>query len=158
MANNKRNVQAGALDRKVERSRARVADLAVEVVALERRADYGDPGPVGGQLRDIWRALRHEADHYGFLVKSQTRGENMPELKPVYKGYTAAELKSAFDRVCDPADWKRPILARVTLTDEDLIVRSIEFFTGTDPTVTRAPSRFEVDVRSEGYRLGPAGP
>lgn len=74
-----------------------------------------------------------------------------------YKGYTVADLRVVFDRVCDPVDWKNPITAVTTGEGVMGLVAAIEFFTATTPTVTLNTTTMRYLVTSEGYRQGPAG-
>jgi hypothetical protein len=75
----------------------------------------------------------------------------------VYDGWTRRELKNAFDKVCDPGDWKAPIHARVMRKDIDVTLAAIAFFTGTSGGVTDVAGRPDVYIESDGYRNGPAG-
>lgn len=74
-----------------------------------------------------------------------------------YKGYTVADLRTVFDRLCDPTDWKAPITARVAGEAVLVTVAAIEFFTATSPRVALDTQRMTYVISSEGYRQGPAG-
>jgi hypothetical protein len=75
----------------------------------------------------------------------------------VYDGWTRKQLKDAFDKVCDPKDWKAPIYARVMRKNIDVTLAAIAFFTGTSGGVRDIAGRPDVYIESEGYRKGPAG-
>jgi hypothetical protein len=67
-------------------------------------------------------------------------------------------LKDAFDKVCDPKDWKAPIYKRIMRRDLDVTLAAIAFFTATSAEVVMdIPGRPDVLIESEGYRNGPAG-
>ena len=60
----------------------------------------------------------------------------------VYGGYTERELRKAFDKVCDPTNWKNPIDTTITVRRSDTardglyaIVAAVEFYTATTPEV-----------------------
>lgn len=75
----------------------------------------------------------------------------------VYKGFTHDALHEAFDRLCDPADWKAPISAWVPGELVLVACAAIEFFTATTPTVALNTRTMQYLVTSIGYRQGPAG-
>ena len=66
------------------------------------------------------------------------------------------ELKAAFDKVADPADWKNPIHAIVTGDHLKITLDAIDFYTATQATV-KALNPGIYYVYSIGYRAGPAG-
>lgn len=70
--------------------------------------------------------------------------------------YTAKQLKEAFDKVCDPNDWKNPIKTVISLNENREIIReAIIYFTGTIPIfVTNGK---EINVSALGYRMGLCG-
>lgn len=115
-----------------------------EVLAnrLERLADkFSDEG--AESLRDRWDTVEHD-------------------------GYTHGELRTAFDMVADPDDWRAPIDSIVTERAVALVSSAVVFFTATVPQTRRmgahekrarrSPCENPVLVTSPGYRMGPAGP
>ena len=79
--------------------------------------------------------------------------------KPVlYKGYTDAQLRAAFELVQNPIDWRAPIDFRGDMHPEDVEAAkvAIEFFTATKATVVEING--DVIIQADGYRAGPAGP
>jgi hypothetical protein len=71
--------------------------------------------------------------------------------------YSQEELKTAFDQVANPDDWRDVIDAEIVTDDHELICEAITHFTSTSPKYYNVRDnvwRFY----SEGYRLGPAGP
>ena len=85
-----------------------------------------------------------------------TSGERDNQVVSRY-GFTHHALKEAFDRVCDPADWKAPIAAWCAGEAVLLLTEAIEYFTATKPRVSLDIARMRYLVESEGYRNGPAG-
>lgn len=83
--------------------------------------------------------------------------ERMESPELVHGAYTYGELKKAFDAVCDPTDWKAPIMAAMPGEAVNIVVAAIEFFTATNPKVGVAVGTMRYVVTSEGYRAGPAG-
>jgi hypothetical protein len=79
------------------------------------------------------------------------------DAKTTYKGYTVADLRTVFDRICDPADWKGPIAAVVTGESVMATVAAIEFYTSTTPEVALNTWSMTYVITSVGYRQGPAG-
>ena len=75
-----------------------------------------------------------------------------------YKGYTQAELKSAFDKIADPSDWKNPISAEMAGEEVTMAMAAIEFFTATTAEVAIDTTATRYTLTSPGYRIGPAGP
>ena len=79
-----------------------------------------------------------------------------------YKGFDYAELKAAFDRVSDKADWKAPINARVKINADharemNLIEAAIVFYTATTTFWHWDEAGKEWIVSADGYRRGPCG-
>ena len=75
--------------------------------------------------------------------------------------YRLADLKATIDRITDPSDWKGPIDTVCDGDDLGIVCEAIRFYTATEPMATlQVPVRYPVRyaVKSEGYRLGPAGP
>lgn len=68
-----------------------------------------------------------------------------------------ARLRTAFDKVADPTDWKGKVNGVIDAADVNDVVDAVIYFTGTVPTVTPARGG-KLRVRSVGYRMGPCGP
>lgn len=69
------------------------------------------------------------------------------------KPVTVAELRAAFEKVENPADWKRPVSAVVDAEVVALTVEAVKFFQGDDPAVMPAakfPGLYR--VVSKGYQ------
>jgi hypothetical protein len=79
------------------------------------------------------------------------------DAQTTYKGYSVADLRTVFDAVCDPNDWKGPITAVCTGEMVMATVAAIEFYTATQPTVQLDTATMRYLIESEGYRHGPAG-
>lgn len=74
--------------------------------------------------------------------------------------YSAELVRTAFDRVEDPRDWKAPVdrtLHGVSKEERDLISFAVSFYTATDAVWTE-PTPGVWHVSAVGYRMGPAGP
>ena len=72
----------------------------------------------------------------------------------VFGGYTRAELKIAFDKVCDKYNWKNPIKNVEVSRDEVRVIEfAIAFYIGAFPTVSFNPSDKDTKyhVSSPGY-------
>lgn len=78
-------------------------------------------------------------------------------MNTTYKGFAIEDLQSAFEAVCDPSDWKKPIAATMPGEAVMLAVAAIEFMTATVPTVSLDVRSMRYLVESVGYRAGPAG-
>ena len=74
-----------------------------------------------------------------------------------HKGFTIAQLRTIFDQLCDPRDWKGPIFATVLGEGVMPAVAAIEYFTATTPTVALDMNTMTYVLSSVGYRGGPAG-
>lgn len=86
------------------------------------------------------------------------RGLRQHENTPIKGwGYSQWEMKQAFDRVCDPTDWKAPIRRCVPGHQLDVTLAAIAFFTATEPTADKFEWENWYVVESIGYRAGPAG-
>lgn len=75
----------------------------------------------------------------------------------LYKDFSPEQLEEAFNRVCNPEDWKDEILATCPGELVSLVCASIEFYTATVPTVALNTRTMEYIISSVGYRMGPAG-
>ena len=65
-------------------------------------------------------------------------------------------LKKAFNKVCNPDDWKAPINAVILKKDLELTREAIIHFTATVPRVNEINAT-HAQVIASGYRMGPAG-
>ncbi len=76
-----------------------------------------------------------------------------------YKGYKVAEIRRAFEALCDPQDWKAPICAWIPHQLFGLAAVAVEFFTCTELKVVGGPEPLtgRILVQADGYRMGPAG-
>lgn len=71
-------------------------------------------------------------------------------------GYRMEQLASAFDRVCNPRDWKAPIQAVIPAELMPVVEQAVLWFTGTAPvfeSLAGEPDRLV--VRAPGYGRGP---
>ena len=74
-----------------------------------------------------------------------------------YRGYSEEQIRSTFDAICDPEDWKAPISAPVNPKDDMVLYEAaIEFYTATQCKFKMIGN--QLHVMSLGYRMGPAGP
>ena len=82
-----------------------------------------------------------------------------------FEGFTIRDLKEAFDEVTSRSytsreDWRGPIHTTVHEDDLEITKAAILFFTATDPEVRWlwTPDDRKWEIKSIGYRNGPAGP
>lgn len=122
----------------------------MQFLATEKGVEGLDNGPI---MRELVRLLTLSG-HIGFTPDPRDNGPTQAELGQ-------AELKNAFDRVCNPRDWKAPINALVLGTDLEITRAAIEHFTGTIPLHHFAGLDDDCasvyQITSPGYRAGPAG-
>ena len=73
--------------------------------------------------------------------------------------YSQEEIKNAFDKVCDPNDWRNPIKKTIQRGSIELhlLSESIIHFTGAVPTI-KPIGKNEYLIEAEGCRMGPCGP
>lgn len=64
--------------------------------------------------------------------------------------YSRAELKAAFDAVCDRSNWKNPVQGTILPKDEDVTREAVIFFTGSVPKFRARPSG-RLLVEAAGY-------
>ncbi len=74
-----------------------------------------------------------------------------------HKEFTLDELKAEFNRLCDPTDWRNPIDTVIRPGEEMKAEMAILFYTGTKAEFNWIDSK-RIQVKSPGYRNGPAGP
>ena len=71
----------------------------------------------------------------------------------VFRGYSRAELKDAFERVEDKTNWKNPIdtvlPGMLSGAEQSLIEAAVIFFAGCEPTIL--PYEFGTRVTAKGY-------
>lgn len=75
------------------------------------------------------------------------------ESEIVYRGYSRAELRKAFERVQDKTNWKNPIdvtLPYLKPSERSLIHAAVVFFAGCEPTFEVLNTR-QHRVRAVGY-------
>lgn len=65
--------------------------------------------------------------------------------------YSRAELKAAFDLVCNKDNWKLPIKGRISTEKRDIVREAIIFYTGSVPTFTDSVLPGNLVVRAKGY-------
>ena len=88
------------------------------------------------------------------------------ERRHNFRGFTVTELRTLFDAVTDPADWKAPIRTTVRAGPGATgllrkIAAAVAYFTATEVEVREVLVGGRLDhfeVTSIGYRAGPAGP
>ncbi len=73
-----------------------------------------------------------------------------------HRGYKVADLRKAFDMVCDRTNWKNPIRATIEASDFSLVSAAVEFFTASilvvDEYVTDGDSGITaLTVHADGY-------
>jgi hypothetical protein len=98
-------------------------------------------------------------------------GDSLAEMKEQeqrqkFRGFTVAELRTLFDAVADPADWKGPLRNTVRAGPGAArllrqIAAAVVYFTATEVEVREVLVGGRLDhyeVTSVGYRAGPAGP
>ncbi len=72
-------------------------------------------------------------------------------------GYRLEQLAAAFERVCDPHDWKAAIAAEIPSGDQALVEQAVLWFTDSVPVFDPIPGATErLAVQAQGYRLGGA--
>lgn len=70
-------------------------------------------------------------------------------------GFSPAELDEAFDVVKDAAHWKNPIDAIVPRSMVAVLERAIPYYTGTSAEFFDTEDAEKVQVKADGYFLGP---
>jgi hypothetical protein len=79
------------------------------------------------------------------------------DAQTTYKGYSVADLRTVFDAVCDPNDWKGPLTAVCTGEMVMATVAAIEFYCGCTVRVNLNSEKMLYVVQADGYRNGPCG-
>ena len=70
--------------------------------------------------------------------------------------FSQDQLKSAFEIIENPEDWRAEINALIDPKLEDVVTQAIIHFTATVPGIKKEGDKLR--VTSVGYRMGPAGP
>src|SRR5436305_954938 len=91
--------------------------------------------------------------------------QRQQEQHQLFRGFTLAELRTLFNAICDPKDWRAPIRATVRPgPGATYLLRKIDaavaFFTATKTEVREVVVDGMLDhfeLTSIGYRAGPAG-
>lgn len=85
---------------------------------------------------------------------------NPVDCRDLLPAYTTA-IRTAFDRVRNPFDWKAPIDACISPESSPIVRSAISYFTATEPRFQPITDHFNTlhayRVTSIGYRKGPAG-
>ena len=86
----------------------------------------------------------------------------MTEADPDYPngvtGIRLDQLKAAFERVCDPRNWKGPIRAVIPAVDRLLVEKAVRWYAETEPRFEEVPGDAALlTVLAPGYRVGWAG-
>ena len=122
-----------------------------------------------GEARNLIKGLglHHTSMSVGDLaindddVIFQCLGTGWREISPMstsdYDATDIDRLRSVYSAVADKEDWKAPIDVVIPTKDLPITLEAIEFFTATKPEVIRSKNPGVVRVKSEGYRVGPAG-
>ena len=79
------------------------------------------------------------------------------ESTTLSEGYRVSDLRTTFDALCDPTNWKGPIAVWVLGEAVGITCAAIRHFTATEPTVGLNTDTMRYLVQSIGYQAGPAG-
>jgi S-formylglutathione hydrolase FrmB len=89
------------------------------------------------------------------MTSEQLENDRMNDTTPVHRGYAYAALKSAFDQIQNPDNWKEAITAEIPAQAFDQYNAAAEFYTGAGlaivGTFTRADGCQMVAVTGPGY-------
>ena len=73
-------------------------------------------------------------------------------------GFRLDELKAAFERVCDPRDWRAPIRAVIPAVERLLVEKAVRWYAETEPRFEPVPGDGQLlMVVAPGYRMRWAG-
>ena len=73
-------------------------------------------------------------------------------------GFRLDQLKEAFERVCDPRDWRAPIRAVIPAVERLLVEKAVRWYAETEPRFEVVPGdRTLLTVVAPGYRGSWAG-
>ena len=73
-------------------------------------------------------------------------------------GFRLDQLKAAFERVCDPFDWKGPIRTLIPAVERLLVETAVRWYSESEPRFEEIPGEADrLIVLAPGYRQGPAG-
>lgn len=84
---------------------------------------------------------------------------SQPYILVEHFGKYALLLRSAFDQICDPTDWKKPVHAMVPWESASVYMDAVRYMTATTcecERVQRDGVTYAL-LKSVGYRAGPAG-
>lgn len=70
----------------------------------------------------------------------------------VEAGYTIADFRKAFDKVCNKDDWKSPFVAEIDEKDWDVTWRAVCYFFGEVPKSKPSPVKGKLLIASNGYQ------
>ena len=90
------------------------------------------------------------AAHINDVIARERAEQQRWERETVFGGYSVADMRVAFDAVCDPANWKYPIRASVSRDEAALTVAAISWFAGGGAVVKDKGGR-DVTVVAPGY-------
>lgn len=77
---------------------------------------------------------------------------------PGVTGFRLDELKAAFERVCDPRDWRAPIRAVIPAVERLLVEKAVRWYAETEPRFEAVPGDgLLLVVVAPGYRVRWAG-
>src|SRR5580765_6966095 len=73
-------------------------------------------------------------------------------------GIRLDQLKAAFERVCDPRNWKGPIRAVIPAVDRLLVEKAVRWYAESEPRFEEVPGDAQLlTVLAPGYRVSWAG-
>lgn len=68
-------------------------------------------------------------------------------------GFRLDQLKEAFERVCDPRDWRGPIRAVIPAVERLLVEKAVRWYAETEPRFEEVPGDGQLlTVVAPGYR------
>jgi hypothetical protein len=94
-----------------------------------------------------------ELKSVGMDLQTQNIIDEMKEVErtQMYKGFTIAELRTMFDRIAHPVNWKLEIVALVKQEELDKARVAIEFFAGSPMTVPYIDPVGTALIKAPGY-------
>jgi len=73
-------------------------------------------------------------------------------------GFRLDQLKAAFERVCDPFDWKGPIRTLIPAVERLLVETAVRWYSESEPRFEEIPGDGQwLTVLAPGYRVRWAG-
>jgi hypothetical protein len=71
----------------------------------------------------------------------------------IVTGFRLDQLKEAFERVCDPRNWRAPIRAVIPAVDRLLVEKAVRWYAETEPRFEEVPGDgMLLTVVAPGYR------